>query len=200
MLVVGQRSRLLPPPVASAQWGEPVRGALSSYKPGFAFGCVTFKGGDFGAFARTLAEHPMVAQAWTQKLCRAANGLPCDTSDPEFVRVAKAWKDSHFSWKTLIVELYSSPLVTGLAPTTTWEKCDLPVSLVRGQHLCDALDARSPGLCGQYTIRTTIGLIPSDGFNSPLIYYCAPRIVTWPSLKIRLYSSVVLPSFAALAT
>jgi hypothetical protein len=36
--------------------------------------------------------------------------------------------------------------------------------------------------------------------SSPLIYYCAPRIVTWSSLKIRLYSSVVLPSFAALAT
>jgi hypothetical protein len=36
--------------------------------------------------------------------------------------------------------------------------------------------------------------------NSPLIYYCAPRIVMWSSLTIRLYSSVVLPSFAALAT
>jgi hypothetical protein len=36
--------------------------------------------------------------------------------------------------------------------------------------------------------------------SSLLIYYCAPRIVMWSSLKIRLYSSVVLPSFAALAT
>jgi hypothetical protein len=33
-----------------------------------------------------------------------------------------------------------------------------------------------------------------------LIYCGEPRIVMWSSLKIRLYSSVVLPSFAALAT
>ncbi len=144
---------------------QSVRGTLASYDPGFAFGGVSLAGGDFETFAQTLAQHPMVAQAWTQKLCWAANGAPCNTADPEFVRIAKAWKDSNFSWKTLIVELYSSPLVTGLAPTTTWENRDLPVSIVRGQHLCSALDTRAGGLCDKAPIRATIGLIPNDNFS-----------------------------------
>jgi len=157
---------------------QSVRGTLASYKPGFAFGGVTFSGGDFDAFAKGLAEHPMVAEAWTQKLCWAANGAPCNTSDPEFARVAKAWKDSNFSWKTLIAELYSSPLVTGLVPTTTWQSSDLPVSIVRGQHLCAALDARVPGLCEQHGISSTIGLVPSDRFNRATV---DPDVPTEPT-------------------
>jgi hypothetical protein len=59
-----------------------------------------------------LANHPLFAEAWVQKLCYYANSAPCLSTDPEFQRVVGVFKTSGFSWNTLVAELFSSPLVT----------------------------------------------------------------------------------------
>lgn len=64
-------------------------------------------------FANALVEHPLYPVAWAQKLCYYANSSGCSEDDPEFVRVAKAFTDSGFDFHTLVLELFSSPLVTG---------------------------------------------------------------------------------------
>src|SRR5207244_1053905 len=62
--------------------------------------------GDLGA---AIAGHPMFASAWTQKLCTYATSSVCSESDPEFIRIAKAFQGSDYSWKVLVRELFSSP-------------------------------------------------------------------------------------------
>lgn len=151
---------------------------LPTFKPGFAFGGATFENGDFAAFANFLATHPSVSTAWTQKLCWYANGEACDTSDPEFARIAGVFKNG-FSWKKLIVELFSSPLVTGLAETATWKGRDIPMSLVRAQHVCAAIDHRQSGqLCTNNKIAERLQLIPDDGFSRAAVDPDVPREMT----------------------
>jgi hypothetical protein len=156
---------------------------LTAHEPGFAFGGATFTGGDFDDFAHFLAEHPLVAAAWTQKLCWMANGAACSAFDEEFLRVAKVFQDSGFKLKTLIVELLSSPLVTGLAPTATWRGRDIPISLVRRQHLCAALDGRIvQGKCGDKQVEDPLALVPAEGFSRATVVPDVPRDTTVFSL------------------
>ena len=82
------------------------------------------------------------AIAFTQKLCFFADSAACAEDDPEFRRVAKAFVDSQFNFKTLVHELFSSPLVTGLAATKTFETRDVVVSIARRDQLCAALSTR----------------------------------------------------------
>jgi hypothetical protein len=101
------------------------------------------------AFARAMAGHPQFARAWTQKLCQFANSESCGEDDPELSRVAKAFADSRFQWKTLVRELFSSPLVTFAAPTKTAQEQGVVVSITRREALCAALEHRLklPDVC-----------------------------------------------------
>jgi hypothetical protein len=94
------------------------------------------------AFAQAMAQHPAFAAAWTQKLCAFANSSPCDDSDPEFLRIAQAFADSKFSWKTLVRELMSSPLVTFAASTKTAVTNGVIISIARREALCASLEER----------------------------------------------------------
>jgi len=101
------------------------------------------------ALAQAMAQSPLFATAWTQKLCAFANSSPCDESDAEFKRVAAAFTASHFDWKTLVRELMSSPLVTYSAPTATAMQNGVVISIARREALCAALEQRLalPDLC-----------------------------------------------------
>jgi hypothetical protein len=66
----------------------------------------------FDDFASALVKHPLYAGAWVQKLCYYANSSGCSEEDPEFLRVKKAFTDSNYDFHTLLLELFSSPLVT----------------------------------------------------------------------------------------
>jgi hypothetical protein len=130
-----------------------------------------------GALAASLASHPSFAAAWAQKLCTFADSAPCTDTDPEFQRVVSAFQASHLDWKTLVRELFSSPLVTGAADTATADDRGMPVSVARRDHLCGALELRLgisdpcgvsglPGLTGaQNTIATLARGLPSDGYS-----------------------------------
>ena len=89
-----------------------------------------------------MAEHPRFAAAWTQKLCQFANASACHEDDPELQRVAGAFRDSNHDFKTLVRELFSSPLVTYAEPTKTAETNGVVISIARRETLCARLGNR----------------------------------------------------------
>jgi hypothetical protein len=130
-----------------------------------------------GALAHSLATHPDFAPAWVQKLCYFAASAACTQGDPEFQRVVDVFKTSNLDWKTLVRELFSSPLVTGASHTLSADDRGVPVSVARRDHLCGLLGTRLglsdpcgmsglPGLTGaQNTIATLARGLPSDGYS-----------------------------------
>jgi hypothetical protein len=137
----------------------------STITPSFAFQGYVHDGGNMEAFAQTLADHPGFAAGWTQKLCYWANSQACSEKDPEFMRVAKAFSDSQFSFKTLLIELMSSPLVTGAKDSESNSLSAPFVSITRKQHLCQLLTTRLgvPDACGVAV--SFAGLVPEDDFS-----------------------------------
>ena len=125
----------------------------------------------FDDFANALIKHPLYASAWAQKLCYYANSSGCSETDPEFKRVVKAFVDSRYDFHTLLLELFSSPLVTGQAATKTWRDSGETVSIARQDHFCAALTNRlqlTTSLCVGITDNTTriavTNNIPLDGY------------------------------------
>ena len=125
----------------------------------------------FDDFAGALINHPLYASAWAQKLCYYANSGGCAEADPEFKRVVKAFVDSNYDFHTLMLELFSSPLVTGQVATKTWRDLGETVSIARQDHFCAALTNRlqlATSLCVGITDNTTkiavTNNIPLDGY------------------------------------
>jgi len=133
--------------------------------PSFAFQGESRDAGDISDFAATLAEHPKFATAWTQKLCYWANSQACSEQDPEFQRVAATFASSHFSFKTLLLELMSSPLVTNASETMSAQIAPSFVSITRGQHLCQLLDARLQLTDACSVAKNFASLVPRDDFS-----------------------------------
>ncbi|MEI9942512.1 MAG: hypothetical protein WDO69_35305 [Pseudomonadota bacterium] len=125
----------------------------------------------FDDFASALINHPLYPSAWAQKLCYYANSSGCSEEDPEFKRVVAAFTDSKYDFHTLLLELFSSPLVTGQAATKTWRDVGETVSIARQDHFCAALTNRlqlTTSLCVGITDKTTqiavTNNIPLDGY------------------------------------
>lgn len=137
----------------------------STITPSFAFQGYVHDGGNMTDFAQTLADHPGFAAGWTQKLCYWANSQACSEKDPEFVRVAQAFADSQFDFKTLLLELLRSPLVTGAKFTDSSSTSPPFVSITRKQHLCQLLSTRL-GVADACGVATSFaGLVPEDDFS-----------------------------------
>lgn len=137
----------------------------SDVTPSFAFQHYVHDGGNLADFAAALADHPDFAAGWTQKLCYWANSTPCDPKDPEFLRVASAFQNSHFDLETLLVELLSSPLVTGATETQSFRTSPPLLSITRKQHLCQLLDARL-GTSDTCSVAANFAnLVPEDEFS-----------------------------------
>jgi hypothetical protein len=122
-------------------------------------------------FAQALVTHPLYPVAWAQKLCYYANSSSCAEDDPEFLRVVAAFKESNFDFHTLLVELFSSSLVTGQAATKTGREIGETVSIARQDHFCAALTNRlqlATSLCVGITDNATkiavTNNIPLDGY------------------------------------
>ena len=99
-------------------------------------------GRGIATFAQAMAEHPLFASAWTQKLCQMANATTCRADDPELQRVAAAFAASKFDFKTLVRDLFTSPLVTFAAATKTAEEDGVVMSIARRDTWCDRLSNR----------------------------------------------------------
>ncbi len=126
---------------------------------------------NFDDFANALVQHPLYPVAWAQKLCYYANSSGCTEEDPEFKRVVKAFTDAKFDFHTLVLELFSSPLVTGQASSKTWRDVGETDSISRQDHFCSALTNRlqlASNLCVGITDKTAAiavaNNIPLDGY------------------------------------
>jgi hypothetical protein len=158
----------------------------------FAFGGVVAPVAGLDDFAATLATHPKVAAAWTQKLCYYLNSQACAEDDPELQRIVAVFKSSGLSWTTLVRELSSSPLTTHAAATATGYESGEVVAVARRDHLCAALNNRLglSDVCGldasrapMTAVPTIVGGLPSDGYgrgatvpvlpNQPTLFYRA---------------------------
>lgn len=117
--------------------------------PSFSFFGMTAEGDDLTDLGQSIAEHPFFAGAWVQKLCFMANSQECDPEDPEFIRIEAAFVASGYDFRTLVIELFSSPIVTGAARTLTHDTHEFLVSITRRAHLCHTLQTRLGinGLC-----------------------------------------------------
>jgi hypothetical protein len=122
-------------------------------------------------FATALVQHPLYRVAWAQKLCYYANSSGCSEDDPEFMRVVQAFSESGFDFHTLVLELFSSPLVTGQATTKSRTDVGETVSIARQDHFCAALTNRLKlitnlcvGIPDKTTATAVANNIPLDGY------------------------------------
>jgi len=149
----------------------------------FGFRDVTKDGGDLFTLADTLAKHPDFPMGWTQRMCYWSTSQSCDEEDPEFLRVKDAFVASKFKWKTLIRELFSSPLVTGAAETQTQKTTNgTIVSINRRSHMCADIANRLnlPTLCKTDTTLLKFAIaIPDDEYGRGAV---APMQPTEPTL------------------
>ena len=145
-------------------------GELSNVLPnmpsGFAFRGETREGGSLNRFGRMIAEHPQFALGWVQKLCFFANSDACDANDPEFQAIVRRFRNRGFNLKNMMLDLFSSHLVTGRAAGNGAQNSAQTISITRRTHLCNLLSNRTgvDNLCEQRRIRNVIGLIPDDDF------------------------------------
>jgi hypothetical protein len=145
-------------------------------------------------FALLLASHPLVAQAWGQKLCYYVNSAPCNPIDPEFLRVLDVFTKAGSSWDALVHELLASPITTNAQKTATWTTNGSVIAVSRRDHLCAALNNRLGfvDICqldstvqgrAQSAIAQIVSGMPSDGYgrgstipvlpNEPTLFYRA---------------------------
>ncbi|MEA2697921.1 MAG: hypothetical protein QOI66_2192 [Myxococcales bacterium] len=142
-------------------------------------GSAPITGAGIGALADAMATHPRFAVAWTQKLCRLANSASCSEDDPEFIRIANAFKASGFDFKKLVRDLFSSPLVTFASTTKTATDSGIVIGIARRETLCASLESRFgiTDVCGihgfykataankpKITAANLAGAIPGDGY------------------------------------
>jgi hypothetical protein len=114
----------------------------------FAFGNVNAVGANMAAFGPMLlqvADPDMITRfaiSMTQALCFYANSSACAEADPEFRRIAQAFQSSNYNFKTLISEIFTSPLVTAASNTMTFGMNGVTVSISRRDQLCSTLSTR----------------------------------------------------------
>ncbi|HKP59505.1 MAG TPA: hypothetical protein VJV78_22435 [Polyangiales bacterium] len=122
---------------------------------GFAIGNVNTMGAsmmDLGGFLTQVSndtpQGPVsgFAVEMTRKLCFYANSEDCSSSDPEFMRIARAFQTSNHDFLVLVKEFFASPLVTNVGAAAA---AQATVSISRRDHLCAALSNRMgrPDLC-----------------------------------------------------
>jgi len=173
-------------------YNQQVDGALKAQPGLFAFQHVVAPMSTIDDFASLLATHPLVPQAWGQKLCYYVNSAPCDPSDPEFQRIVTAFTTAGFAWNGLVRDLLSSPITTNAEDTKTHATNGEVIAVARRDHLCANINNRLGFIdvcqldaANQVGVASTIAQIvsgmPSDGYgrggtipvlpNQPTLFY-----------------------------
>ena len=164
-----------------------------SQPAGFAIDGVTGGGTGVGAVSNILSTHPRLPLAWVEKLHFWANSTAAIEDDPEVVRIAAAFSGSNYDFKTLVRELFSSPLITYASATKTTTTNGVILSIARRDQFCAALSNRLglPDVCGQETgaptssqktIASRAVLVASDTYYRA---YALPSLPTNPDLFFR---------------
>lgn len=111
--------------------------SISSVSGLFAYGNMEKTGNGVADLGKFMAEHPRFAGAWVQKMCTWANSKPCDADSAVFLKIADNFRKNGYKFKDMMVDLMSSPLVTG-------ESCSMGrnVSIARAEQLCSHIFTR----------------------------------------------------------
>jgi hypothetical protein len=187
-------------------------------KPGtmasFGFGNVTQNGStlvDFGTFVGQVTDSqadPTVSRfalATTQKVCFFANSARCEETDPLMRQIAADFQAANYDWKTLVREIFSSPLVTASADTATFDADGITISITRRDQLCAALANRlaKPDICSiavptppasASAMNLSAGAISADAFSRGTPYPVTPAD---PNLFYRAASELLCEAIAA---
>jgi hypothetical protein len=165
---------------------------IGAQKGEFAFRGVTAYPQTVYDLGTILSTHPLFGPAWVQKLCEYGNSQPCETTDPEFVRIAGDFEAGGYAWNALVVDLFSSPLTTGAKATQTTTDEGVTVAVSRRDHFCAAMSFRLgfSDLCAllpttvpvSSTIAQIAGGLPSDGYGRGAV---APVLPNAPTLFYR---------------
>jgi hypothetical protein len=159
----------------------------------FGIDGVNATGQGVGDVAKILATHPQFPVAWVLKLHFWANSTAALDTDPEVIRIATAFQQSNFDFKTLVRELFSSPLITYASATQTTATQGVILSIARRDQYCAALSNRLglTDVCGMQTLKPTpvqsaVGgraeLMPVDTYYRA---YALPSLPTNPDLFFR---------------
>jgi len=196
-------------------FNDQVPSKATSTTASFGFGDIMQNGAslvDFGKFLgqvtdTLVANQPVnrFALATAQHLCFFANSAACEETDPEMRRVALAFQNASYDFKTLVRELFSSPLVTTWSSTATFAADGVTISVARRDQLCAALSNRlgKPDLCEIVTPTPTgvttatnrlAGSIPADAFSRGSQLPVTPPD---PNLFYRAASELVCEAIAA---
>ena len=194
--------------------GKPKTGTPSGAQPSFGFGNVTGNGqslADFGSYLKQIQDALVAATPvnrfaleMTQKLCYFANSARCDETDPEMRRVALAFQNSGYRFKTLVLELFSSPLISASAATKTSDTVGVTISISRRDQLCQALSNRLavPDICQlglpaparPSRLANLAGALPYDTFSRGV---AEPVVPADPNAFYRGASEMLCESIAA---
>lgn len=109
--------------------------------PSFAFQGFNATPRTMDEFGRALTDHPRFPIAWVQKLCMWGNAQRCNENDPEFQRLVANFAID-YNFLDLVVNLFTSPLITGADSTETHDTNEFFVSIARSNHLCTAVETR----------------------------------------------------------
>ncbi len=196
-------------------FNDQVPAKVTSTAASFGFGDVMQNGTslvDFGTFLGQVTDSQVTGQpvnrfalATAQHLCFFANSAACEETDPEMRRVALAFQNANYDFKTLVRELFSSPLVTDWSSTATFTTDGVTISVARRDQLCAALSNRlgKPDLCeiamptptGVTTATNRLaGSIPADAFSRGSQLPVTPPD---PNLFYRAASELVCEAVAA---
>ena len=129
----------------SLYYGDQTDATVAALPANFSLGGVTSTGHGVGDLANALAKHPRFALAWALKLHFWANSTPADESDPEVLRIAAAFQASKLDFKTLVREVFSSPLVTFASGTQTTLNNGVIDSITRRDQFCASLSRTASG-------------------------------------------------------
>ncbi len=179
--------------------------AFSGQKGEFAFRGVTAYPQSVYDLGAILSTHPLFGPAWVQKLCEYSNSQTCETTDPEFLRIANDFQMGGYSWNALVVDLLSSPLTTDDKATQTTTDEGATVAVSRRDHFCAAMNFRLGfnDVCAllpttvpvSSTIAQIAGGLPSDGYGRGAV---APVLPNAPSLFYRAGTENICEAIAQL--
>jgi hypothetical protein len=140
----------------------------------------------------------------TQQLCFFANSSMCLEDDPEFRRIAQAFQNGNFNFRSLVTDFFASPLVTSAANTSTTTQNGVTISISRRDQLCGSLSNRLaiPDICAEAVplpslTQTATARIASslavDGFSRGEEYPVTPST---PTLFYRAASELLCENIA----
>ena len=180
-------------------YGEQVDKQQVAAQAGYSIGGLNQTGKGISDLAKIFASNPRFPVAWVGKLYFWANSTAAIETDPELLRVATAFATSNFDFKTLIRELFSSPLITWSAETETTKTNGVINSIARRDQFCASLSVRLQvnDVCGtlstspsntQQTIAQRALMLATDTYFRS---YALATVPTEPTLFFRLATETI---------